>query len=196
MVDRALELPPHTRRESEKGGTPELAPEFARLFAKFRIGKSHYTYEFGPGESARGDLVRCTNCHATSGTDDTKGTETAKVFINDMRELTTRTARGERMLLATRRGGVDSRKVTPEIDAAVTAQIELEVLVHTFSSAPDGKFLARYKEGMVHADGALAGARDALDELRSRRRGLVVFLGFLALVLAAMVLKIRETSGS
>jgi hypothetical protein len=188
LVDRALELPTHTRRESERGGKPELTPEFARLFTKFRIGKSHYLYELGAGEPARGEIVRCPSCHATS--------ETAKVFIDSMRRLTTRTARAERMLLAARRGGVDSRKVAPDIDAAVTAQIELEVLVHTFSSAPDGKFVARYKEGMAHADSALAGARDALDELASRRWGLVVFLGFLVLVLVAMVLKIRQMSDS
>jgi hypothetical protein len=195
LVDRALELPPHTLQTSEAGGKPELKPEFSRLFTKFRIGKSYYTYEVG-GQSARGDLVRCTHCHATSGPDDSKGPETAKVFIDRMRQLTTRTARAERMLLAARRGGVDFRKVTPQIDAAVTAQIELEVLVHTFSSAPDGKFLARYTEGIKQADGALAGARDALKELGSRRRGLVVFLSFLGLVLVAMVLKIRHMSGS
>jgi hypothetical protein len=196
LVDRALELPPHTGRESEQGGKRELAPEFARLFTKFRIGKSHYTDELPTGESVQRDLVRCPNCHATSGTDATKGPETGKVFLDHMRQLTITTARAERMLLAARRGGVDFRKVTPHIDAAVTAQIELEVLVHTFSGASDGKFLARYKEGMTHADSAIAGARDALAELGSRRRGLAVFLGFLALVLVAMVLKIRQMSGS
>lgn len=84
--------------------------------------------------------------------------------------------------------------MTPELDAAVTAQIELQVLVHTFSSAPEGKFVTRYREGMQHAEQALAGVREALHELASRRRGLVVFLGFLVLVLVAMVLKIRQIS--
>src|SRR5262245_15515981 len=112
----------------------------------------------------------------------------------DARPLTTSTARAERMLLAARRGGVELRKVTPELDAAVTAQIELQVLVHTFSSAPEGKFVTRYREGMQHAEQALAGVREALHELASRRRGLVVFLGFLVLVLVAMVLKIRQIS--
>jgi hypothetical protein len=45
---------------------------------------------------------------------------------------------------------------------------------------------------MAHAQSAIAGARSALDELGNRRRGLAVFLGFLVVVLIAMVLKIRQ----
>jgi hypothetical protein len=193
LVDRALELPFHATGPAEKGGKPALSPEFARLFTKFRIGKTYYTYERGPGEEARADIVRCPSCH-TPESDASKGPETAKVFVDHMRDLTTRTARAERMLLAARRGGVQFRKVTPHLDAAVTAQIELEVLVHTFSSAPDGKFMTRYQAGIGEADAALAGAEDALAELRIRRTGLAVFLGFLALVLVAMALKIRRMS--
>lgn len=114
-----------------------------------------------------------------------------------MRLLTTALARAERLLLAARRGGVEVRQVVPDVDAAVAAQIELEVLVRTFSSAPDGPFLAKYREGIQHAKSALAGARAALDELGSRRRGLVVFLGLLVLALVEMFkmfLKIRQLS--
>jgi hypothetical protein len=80
----------------------------------------------------------------------------------------------------------------PHVDAAVAAQIELEVLVHGFSSAPDGAFLTKYREGVTHAESALAGARAGLDELGARRRGLLVFLGLLAVALIAMVLKIGQ----
>ncbi|HZR84428.1 MAG TPA: hypothetical protein VFD92_25240 [Candidatus Binatia bacterium] len=193
LVDRALEIPAHRARGAESGGGGALGPEFERLFTKFRIGKSRYAYEHG-GETVGVEVVRCSDCHAAGGTTDTVGPETATLFIDDMRRLTSATARAERMLLAARRGGVELRKVTPHIDAAVTAQIELEVLVHTFSSAADGKFAIRYRDGMARAESALAGAREALDELASRRRGLVVFLGFLVLVLVAMVLKIRDLS--
>jgi hypothetical protein len=193
LVDRALEIPAHSARGSHTGGAGRLGSEFERLFTKFRIGKSTYTWEHD-GETIHVDLVRCSDCHAASGTADTAGRETAKLFIEHMRRLTSATARAERRLLAARRGGVELRKVTPHFDAAVTAQIELEVLVHTFSSAPDGKFMSRYREGMQQAESALVGTREALDELGSRRRGLVVFLGFLVLVLVAMVLKIRQLS--
>jgi hypothetical protein len=194
LVDRLVELPAHTMRSSEAGAGPELKPEFSRLFTKFRIGKAHYTYAGTNGEEAQGELVRCPTCHAAAEPSDSTGTETGKAFIDHMRQLTTKTARAERMLLAAKRGGVQFRKVTPEVDAAVTAQIELEVLVHTFSSDPAGKFMSRSREGIEHADHAIAGAEDALEELRSRRIGLATFLGLVALVLVAMVLKIRQMS--
>ncbi len=191
LIDRALEIPAHTTRTA---GNSNLVPDFGRLFTKFRIGKSHYTYEGSDGTTVRANLVRCPDCHASTGAKDRMGPETGKVFVEHMRRLTTTTARAERMLLAARRGGVDLRTVMPHIDAAVTAQIELEVLVHTFSGAPDGKFMIRYQDGIQHAESAVAGAREALAELGSRRRGLAVFLGVLGLVLVAMVLKIRQLS--
>lgn len=191
LVDRALEIPAHTLREPEGSGAPRLGAEFGRLFDKFRIGKTHYHYERGSGEHVRVDVVRCGRCHADA---DAPGLGTAATLVDHMRRLTTATARAERMLLAAQRGGVGVRDVTPHVDAAVTAQIELEVLVHGFSTAPDGKFMVRHREGLQHAERALAGARRALDELRTRRRGLMVFLGFLVLVLIAMVLKIRQIS--
>ncbi len=191
LVDRALEIPAHAMGQAETSGAPRLGLAFSRLFKKFRIGKTHYTYPASGGEQVRVDLVRCGGCHAE---EDAGGIETATSFVDHMRRLTTATARAERMLLAAQRGGVSVRDVAPHLDAAVTAQIELEVLVHTFSGAPDGKFLVRHREGMQHAERALAGARGALDELGTRRRGLMVFLGLLALVLIAMVLKIRQIS--
>jgi hypothetical protein len=178
LVDRALEIPAHTRTAETPGGT-RLGAEFGRLFTKFRIGKTHGS-------------VRCGDCHAPAETGAGAGLETGRTFVDNMRLLTTATARAERMLLAAQRGGVNVAHVTPHVDAAVAAQIELEVLVHTFSTAPDGKFMTRHREGMKRAQDAIAGARQALDELGNRRRGLVVFLGFLVLVLIAMVLKIRQ----
>jgi hypothetical protein len=192
LVDRALEIPAHTERTGGAGAHP-LRPEFARLFTKFRIGKSAYTFDEG-GRPIRIELVRCGSCHSMGGTPQDTGPQTAKAFVDHMRRLTTATARAERLSLAARRGGVELRTVTPHLDAAVTAQIELEVLVHTFSSASGGAFMTRYADGMKEAEQALAGARAAVDELQSRRHGLGVFLGFLALVLVAMVLKIRQLS--
>jgi hypothetical protein len=135
--------------------------------------------------------LRCADCHAP---DAGRALATGAAFVEHMRLLTTATARAERLLLAARRGGVEVRQAAPEVDAAVAAQIELEVLIHTFSSAPDGAFLAKYREGIKHAENAGAGARAGLDELGSRRRGLFVFLGLLAVALVAMVLKIRQLS--
>jgi hypothetical protein len=191
LVDQARAVAFHTQAGSEPG-RPQLRPEFQRLFTKFRIGT---TYDTSPQEAAgtavEARVLRCADCHAPdAGT----ALQTGKTFVEHMRHLTTATARAQRLLLAARRGGVEVRQAAPDVDAAVAAQIELEVLVHGFSSSPDGAFLAKYREGIQHAESALAEARSGLDELDSRRRGLFVFLGFLAVALVAMVLKIRQLS--
>jgi len=192
LVDRALEIPAHRAREMDAtNGVPRLGVEFSRLFEKFRIGKTHYSYQASGGESVRVDVLRCGRCHAEATG---AGLATATEFVGHMRRLTATIARAERMLLAAQRGGVRVRDVASHVDAAVTAQIELEVLVHTFSAAPDGRFMVRHREGMQHAEQALAGVRQALQELATRRRGLVVFLGIVVLALTAMVLKIRHIS--
>jgi hypothetical protein len=191
LVEQARALPFHTQAGSKGPGRPALRPEFQRLYTKFRIGTTH---DANPERAAQPTIesavLRCGDCHATDG----DALETGKTFVEHMRLLTTATARAERLLLAARRGGVEVRQAAPEVDAAVAAQIELEVLIHTFSSAPDGAFLAKYREGIKHAESAGAGARAGLDELGSRRRGLLVFLGLLAVALVAMVLKIRQLS--
>jgi hypothetical protein len=188
LVEQATTLPPHTTAAPEEGAA-KLRPEFRTLFTKFRIGAVHDASAVPA--AAHGTARRCADCHAP---DEDTARETGTVFVEHMRRLTTSTARAERLLLAARRGGVDVRPIATQVDAAVAAQIELEVLVHTFSSAPDGPFLAKYSEGVKHAESALAGARTALDELGSRRRGLLVFLGLLALALIALALKIRALS--
>ena len=191
LVERALALPTHTTAGVTDSGNPALRPEFQRLFLKFRIGKAHETFTETGGAQVESTVLRCADCHtAGEGT----GLQVGEAFVDHLRRLTSATARAERLLLAARRGGVEVREVVPHVDAAVATQIELEVLVHTFSSASDGAFLAKYRDGLVHAESAVAGARAGLEELRSRRRGLFVFLGLLALALVAMVLKIRQIS--
>jgi hypothetical protein len=191
LVEQARALPFHTQAGSKEPGRPTLRPEFERLFTKFRIGTTHDTNPERGGQPALESVIlRCEDCH---GPDD-KALETGKTFVEHMRLLTTATARAERLLLAARRGGVEVRHAAPDVDAAVAAQIELEVLVHGFSSAHDGAFLAKYREGIEHAESAVAEARTGLGELGTRRRGLLVFLGLLAVALVAMVLKIRQLS--
>jgi hypothetical protein len=192
LVEQARTLPFHTLGGTTEAGRRTLRPEFQRLFTKFRIGTTHDTISEQPAQPAvESGVLRCADCH---GPEAGTARETGKAFVEHMRLLTTATARAERLLLAARRGGVEVRHAVPHVDAAVAAQIELEVLVHTFSSAPDGAFLAKYREGIKHAESAVAEARTGLEELGSRRRGLLVFLGLLAVALVAMVLKIRQLS--
>lgn len=189
MVDQALLLPTHV----VAGGAPgkqQLRPEFARLFDKFRIGKTHYTWtDPVTGQERRAKVRRCTDCHVDAGL---AGSTTARAMLDSMRQLTSLTARAERTLLAAKRGGVEVHAVHADLAAAVDRQIELEVLVHSFNAG--GEFAAKHKEGVKHASDAQKSGQLALKELANRRKGLGASLGIIALVLIGLGLKIRGLS--
>lgn len=191
LVDEAQSLPTHTA--VVEGGERELRPEFERLFTKFRIGKRHFQYQDpATGETREGRVRSCTDCHAPEPViGDADGAETAAAYLDGMRELTALTARAERILLAARRGGVETREAAAAIDEAVDAQIELEVLVHGFSVGAEGAFAEKQNEGVEHAKSALEAGQAALGELQFRRTGLGVSLAFVALLLIALALRIR-----
>lgn len=190
LVDLALTLPVHTRTSADGSGL-EQRPEFARLFSKFRIGKTYYTLDDPQtGKPVRTEVVRCSRCHVEEP--QSIGFKTAGELLARMGELTALTARSERILLAARRGGVETRQALLDLDHAVDAQIELEVLVHGFSSAADSAFVKKHQEGVGHAQAALAAGQRALLELANRRKGLIVSSLVIALVLVGLALKIRE----
>jgi Cytochrome c3 len=194
LVDQAQMLPTHTQASSQ-GGKLELRPEFQRLFEKFRLGKTYYDYEDpATGKTAHKSIVRCSQCHAQhpTVTDQAIGYDTSSSFLDGMRLLTVLTARARRIELTARRGGVETRPALSEIDSAVDDQVQLEVLVHTFSAAPQGAFETRRDDGVKHAKAGLEAAKHALRELSYRRRGLIVALAFVVLVLIGLALKIRQ----
>jgi hypothetical protein len=194
LIDQAQTLPTHTQAPSP-GGRFELRPEFERLFDKFRLGKTYYAYpDPATGKDARRPIVLCSQCHAQHPTLTGRpiGYDTSRSLLDGMRLLTGLTARAERIQLAARRGGVETRPALVEIDSAVDAEVQLEVLVHTFSTAPQGRFETTEEAGVKHAKAALEAAQEALNELSYRRRGLIVALAFVILVLIGLVLKIRQ----
>jgi hypothetical protein len=109
-----------------------------------------------------------------------------------MRELTSLTARAERILLRARASGVLVQSPLSSLEGAVDAQIELEALVHAFRTDPESDFSQTHAEGLAYARAALAGGREALEELGARRRGLALALGVIAVVLIGLALKIRS----
>jgi hypothetical protein len=193
LVDRAHELPNHTV-SGEGGENAELRPEFARLFDKFRIGKTVHSYvDPASGETVTERITRCTDCHAPEpALGEATGYETAEAYLAGMQELTVLAARAERLTLHARRGGVEVKDALLDLDHAVDAQIELEVLVHTFDAEPGGAFQEKQAEGVGFARSALEASQQALEELTYRRRGLAVALGFIVLVLVGLALKIRQ----
>ena len=193
LVDAAQSLPAHTLDE-EEGGKRALRPEFARLFTKFRIGKTSFTYDDPlTGKPVRAAIVRCSDCHSASpALTEPKGLRTAAELLNGMRNLTVLTARAERIALGAQRGGVETRQALQDVDGAVDSQIELEALVHSFTADPGSPFAKKRDEGVAHAQAALSAGNRALGELAYRRKGLTVSLGLIVLVLVGLALKIRE----
>lgn len=194
LVDQTLSLPAHTGPRIDEGVSP-LRPEFERLFTKFRIGKTHFSYtDPATGEETSRPVVRCSKCHIEGGEFQLPagGASISEDFVSRIRSLTAHTAQAERVLLRARRGGVETRAALEAVDQAVDAQIELQVLIHTFVSEEENAFHQKYVEGMGFAENALAAGHAALSELSIRRRGLFVSLAFILLVLVALALKIRQ----
>jgi cytochrome c7-like protein len=186
LVDQALHLPWHRVIPENKKVDAKLRPEFTRLFEKFRIGKTHYTYTDPSTNKEVSVKVRsCVDCHDVA---DSSGAKNAANYVDATRSLTSMVARADRILLAAHRGGVEVRKVRSELDDAIDAQIELQAQVHTFAAADVN---AKQKEGLQHAEAALVNGQSALDELNYRRHGLFGALSIIGLVLIALVLKIR-----
>ena len=188
LVDQAQHLPTHRMPQTRAGEPSPLRPEFARLFDKFRIGKTHYTINDASGRPVSVAIRRCGDCHLES---DAAGTANARHFLGATRGLTSMIARAERIQLAAHRGGVETGQAKTELDAAVDNQIELETLVHTFGG-PD--LQKKEDEGLQHAQAALISAQKSLDELTYRRTGLFIALGIIILALVALAIKIRTLS--
>jgi hypothetical protein len=196
LVRRAQELEYHTAASrGEDGEERVLRTEFERLFTKFRISTTTFSYQDpATGEEVEQRVVRCGDCHAAEPVfaEAPVGLEAGSTMVTRMRELTALAARAERIVLAARRGGVEVREALGEIDQAVDAQIELEVLVHAFAPGEDSEFAATHSAGVDHAHAALLIGQGGLEQLRFRRRGLALSLVFIALVLIGIALKIRQ----
>ena len=169
LVDQVQNLPTHKGR-----------PEFARLFEKFRIGKTHYSFRSADGKTVQVAVRRCSDCHLSN--------DAGKALADLSHGLTSMVARAERIQLAAHRGGVETRQARIELDSAIDNQIEMEALVHNFGGT-DVK--NKQVEGLQHAKAALLHAQRSLDELDYRRTGLFIALGVIILVLVALALKMR-----
>jgi len=189
MVDRTLEVPFHII-PGTGNGTPKLKSEFNFLFEKFRIGKMAVPNGAGSGSPTH-LRVRCNQCHSAAG-DESAGGKTAREFLKMINTLSGTTAAAERAILKARRGGVETRPALADIDQAVASSIELQVLVHSFDSSDAGAFSKKYAEGLEAARKALEAGDSAIGELKTRRQGLLVSLGFIGLVLVGLHLKIRQ----
>jgi hypothetical protein len=193
LVDQALRLPMHASSVGSETGVTVLRPEFRRLFTKFRIGKTHFAYtNLATDAVVQLRVTRCTDCHDQKSL----GFQVSSGFADGMQRLAVESARAERTLLLAQRGGVEVRKGFLQLDKAVDSQIQLQVLVHTFTTATNSLFLQNRDQGLQVAQAVLAAGDSGLKEIAYRRKGLLVSLGIILCVLVALALKIRELSRS
>ncbi len=195
MVDQMLALPVHRLPGGgATGGEAPLSPAFERLYQRFRMGKTTVAiHDPGAGTERQEPVVRCSDCHADQpelGTG--QGFRVGSEIVERMREITSLTARAERIMLRARSGGVPVQGGLSSLDRAVDSQIQLEVLVHGFRTDAESGFATAHAEGLEHARAAIESGRDALEELGARRRGLAVALVLIALVLVGLGAKIRR----
>ncbi len=187
LIEQAQVLPTHTAGEAGP------RPEFQRLWMRLRIGATRFTYREpgADGRTRQRQVVRCSNCHLelSGGDPDQPGLDE---FIRRMQTLAAVTAEAERTLLRARRGGVETAGALDQLEQAMRAHIELQVLLHAFDPSPGGAFQRRFGEGLEAARRSLEAGQAALQELAVRRKGLLVSLGFITLVLVGLGLKIRS----
>ena len=192
LVDRSLTLEAHGGSEQD-GETSTVRQRFTRLFEKFRISKTYHEFTpEGGAEPVRIELRRCTWCHADAPllADASEGHRVGQEMASQVISLMSMTAQAERSMAAARSGGIELRDAMLDIDRAIDAQIDLQVLAHRFRT--DGEFAEAVAEGRAFAEAAIAAGEEAQDELRFRRLGLLVFLGFVVCVLIGLALKIRQ----
>jgi hypothetical protein len=191
LVGQALSLPPHQLAPSSDGQPATLLPEFARLFTRFRIGRSQFTYsDPATGKPVRQSLIRCTNCHKPGST----GFAASTAMSSAMHNISALSARAERILLAAKRGGVEVRNIQAELDSAVDDQIQLQALVHGFSVTNTSPFMKKYSDAQKVVDKALVQGHAALEQLSFRYKGLFIFLAIILCLLVGLGFKIRQLS--
>jgi hypothetical protein len=188
LVDQALQLPFHHATSVTNLRRPQ---QFLGLFQKFRIGKTYFTYsDSATGREVQQKITRCADCHGPKS----NGFLVSSQMSAWMHDLAVETARAERTVLAAQRGGLEVRKVRLQLDQAVDAEIQLEVLLHTFSAKTNGPFAEQHFVGVKVAGEALRVGLGALGELRYRHLGLLVSLGIILCVVLGLGLKIRDLS--
>ncbi|GAB4251322.1 MAG: hypothetical protein Kow00109_27080 [Acidobacteriota bacterium] len=183
LVDRISSLPEHLA--SGEGAGAALKPAVAELLARLRIGRVG-----GPGAETQ-RRGTCADCHGVDR-EASVGAASAFTLSSRFRELSRAIAAAQQLLLAARRGGVETRPTLEKLQSAYQAAVELEVLLHTFDASEGGEFTTKQAEGLELARAALTAGEDALAELRNRRRGLFVSLIFIGITLLGLYLKIRE----
>jgi hypothetical protein len=136
-----------------------------------------------------GPRSSCTGCHAPGEKGYVGAEEMSAVLVR----LKERTSTAEKLLARAEHAGVEVSADKLALQKARDQLIELRVLAHSFDRE---RFVAAALVGAQAADAGVAAGERAFQELRQRRTGLALSLVFIAAVIAALALKIRDLEGS
>ncbi len=170
-------------------GSPVKGGDSLRLDLEVRASQGLDSLEIHDRPGARVDAVAgstCLQCHSPGDPCD----EASERMYEALTGLDRALRDSASLLQRAEHAGMEVSGPVFELRSnGTTAAIESRALIHSFD--PD-QLLARTGEGMEVAATALQAGEDALAELQFRRKGLAVSLILVALVLAALWLKIRQ----
>lgn len=127
----------------------------------------------------------CVQCHET----DSKGYASAQDMKGHIDDLKGRIARAKREMEQAEHEGMDMSDSRIRLSAVQSLLTKSRTYVHSFSHE---KIREITGEGDTLADGIVAQALAAHEEIRYRRKGLWLSIVFLALLAAGLVLRIRR----
>jgi predicted CXXCH cytochrome family protein len=127
----------------------------------------------------------CAGCHAA----DDRGGKAAVAMREALEGLRAERARAAEALARAEHAGMEVSQARFELTGANEALVKARVAVHAASLAAVSK---ETEAGLAIAAKAYARALRAFDELRFRRQGLAVSLVIIVVLIAALVLKIRQ----
>jgi predicted CXXCH cytochrome family protein len=163
----------------------------ARVFAQMgtpgcaTCHDNHAIKEAGDEMLGLGDTAVCASCHST-GDAGGKGAAEMRALVDSLRG---EADRARAILLRAEHAGMEVSQAQFELNGATDALITARAAVHTFAVEAVKK---EVDAGLPISAKAYARAVRALDELRFRRVGLAVSVAVILVLIAGLVLKIRQ----
>jgi len=132
-----------------------------------------------------GEGAACVKCHKP----ESASGEKIQAMRSLLDSLILSAHQADSLLLRAENSGVEVSQALFDLEGAQTALVQARTAVHAFVV---DSVAAHVNAGLVIADSAHARGNRAMGELRFRRTGLAVSVGIILLLIAGLVLRIRE----
>ncbi len=133
----------------------------------------------------------CGACHAEYAKDNPECNATARYFRSSLTELVADAQRDRPEVEHLAERGLDTQPILASLDELNEDIVQTRARVHTFDRGGFDQGAKAGREAVAKTEKLLQAARD---EQRYRRNGLLVSIGFMALLAVAMGFRIRELS--